>query len=856
MRVLEIIKRYPPRSSTLLFLCFAATCVLLASAAARAGNDNAPPLIINPTGRTLEMTVPLHYRSFYLGDLAVRLTPEQEVELPLADLNRTVEPLLRPETLTALGKAAAGQDYVALSTLKANGFDFRFDPGAVSILFTPTLDQKVEGNVSIHARRAQTDSPNAADPAEFSAFLNLRSAVDYVSMSPSGDEGLRAPRLDLEGAARWQGLVVEAEGTFEPDDASIFGETGEGFKRRGTRIIRDFEDDAIRATAGDVYPVGTSFQHTPDLLGLSLERSYSKLQPGKNIRSTGRRSFRLERPSSVDVQVNGITIRRLKLDPGDYKLSDLPITTGLNDVTLQIEDDVGKAETLEFSIFLDNELLMPGLSEWTFAAGVPSRFDDGEPDYSSSDVFLTGYYRRGLLESLTGEAHLQGTTESMMGGLGILLGSSFGLFSLEGAASMDATSAWGAAFEGQYALANIEDGTGRRHSLRLSAKAVSPEFTAAIPETGSDLDKYDKAYGEWLNLSASYGTELPFHISASVSAGYGFGQEEDHNSHHADLSLSRSFGSNLSMGMTGGYYARYDREDELSLLLRLQYRPSRNASISALHDARSGRSSIGYTQRSGRGIGSWQTSIDLTHETADDYAFDTDRDDFSVNGEVSYTGNRAVVSAFQDSRFVGLEAQDIDQRTSIRVETALAFADGHVAVGRPVSNGFAIVAPHAGLSDNQIYIGKETSGVTAQTDFLGPALLPGISPYTLNRIDYAVDDLPPGYDLGDGLFDLAPKHKSGYALKVGSAYTVTALGTLIDPEGDPVALITGVATEEAHPEKKVELFTNRTGRFAAQGLAPGKWAIEMATQPVTRFAIEIPDGTVGLFRAGEIHAIQ
>lgn len=839
-------------------LAFVAAALALAALVPAAGRALAAPaadageteVVVNPTQRVLEMAVPLNYRKFYLGDLAVRLTPDQRVEVPRAALIAAVTRLLRADAVAALaavpgtGTGEGEGAYLDLKLLRGAGFDFRFDPGAVTILFNPTIDQKAEGNISIHERRADAASPNAAQPAELAAFLNLRSAVDYIGQSPSGDEGLRAPRLDLEGAMRWKGFVLEGEGTYEPDEASLFGETGSGFKRRGTRLIRDFEDEAVRASAGDVFPSGTSFQYTPDLLGISVERSYSKLQPGRTTRSTSRRSFRLERPSSVDVQVNGVTVRRLRLDPGDYNLSDLPIGTGLSDVTLVIEDDVGKRETLDFSVFLDNELLEPGLAEWAFAAGVPSGFDDGEPDYASSDVFLTGYYRRGLTESVTAETHLQANSDTAMGGLGVLLGSPVGLFSLEGAASIEADGGFGAAFNGDYSLANIKDGAGRRQSVRLSAKARSPDFAPPAPKTRLAEDDDPTAHPDWLDLSASYGRELPFGVSASLSAGYGFGFEEGHDSYHADLSLSRPLGRALSVGVSGGYYVREGEEDDLSLMMRLQYRPDTRSTLSAVYDARHERAGLAYSTQSGQGVGSWQASIDLSHEGA---AGDEDSSK-SVNGAVHYTGNRANVSLSQDSRLAGLDVADVDQRTSLRVETALAFADGHVALGRPVSNGFAIFTPYAGLADHEISVGKRDYGYVAHSDFLGPALLPSVSPYTLNRVDYDVADLPPGYDLGDGLFDLAPKHKSGYALKVGSQYTVTAVGTLLGPESKPLPLLTGVASEAAHPEKKVELFTNRAGRFNAQGLAPGKWVIEMATEPASRFELAIPPETVGLYR--------
>ena len=84
---------------------------------------------------------------------------------------------------------------------------------------------------------------------------------------------------------------------------------------------------------------------------------------------------------------------------------------------------------------------------------------------------------------------------------------------------------------------------------------------------------------------------------------------------------------------------------------------------------------------------------------------------------------------------------------------------------------------------------------------------------------------------------------------------MTALGTLKGAEDKPLALLTGIAREDAKPDKSVELFTNRAGRFTAQGLAPGKWTIEMATEPKTRFSLDIPKDTVGLYRAGELRPL-
>ena len=133
----------------------------------------------------------------------------------------------------------------------------------------------------------------------------------------------------------------------------------------------------------------------------------------------------------------------------------------------------------------------------------------------------------------------------------------------------------------------------------------------------------------------------------------------------------------------------------------------------------------------------------------------------------------------------------------------------------------------------------------------GAAVVPDVPAYAPTNIGIDVADLPVGYSLGAGSFDLNAKYKAGYALEVGSDYSVSVVGTLLNEKGDPVGLTTGVAHPVDQPSKRVSIFTNASGKFGAEGLAPGRWNIEMSTDDTpTFYAIEIPTGTEGLFKAG------
>lgn len=88
--------------------------------------------------------------------------------------------------------------------------------------------------------------------------------------------------------------------------------------------------------AGYLEAQGRGFQAAPDIAGISFFRSYSVLNPQQIIRPRGDRTFRLDRPSTVEVIINGQQVRRLQLAPGNYNLRDFPFAQGGNDIQRSI----------------------------------------------------------------------------------------------------------------------------------------------------------------------------------------------------------------------------------------------------------------------------------------------------------------------------------------------------------------------------------------------------------------------------------------------------------------------------------------------------------------------------------------
>ncbi len=790
--------------------------------------------------------VPLKYKKHHIGETAIRIYPSGKITILKNQIDTALKPGLKPDHYTMLlSKEASESGYISLKELKSIGFHFRFDSTEVALFAELTIDQLKTKDLALSRRHSSTDSANVIRPSNISASLNMFFGLDLVSQTLNGDTGIYNPRIDFESTINAHGYVIENEMTIEAGDGD---KNSSGFKRRGTRIVKDYTDKSLRAKVGDVNSLFTSFQSSGKLLGVSIEHNVARLNPGKNIRATSRRSFRIDRDSDVQVLINGRVQRSMRLQAGDYNLTDLAVTTGANNIKLIIKDDVGHKKTLDFTTFLDGRLLSDEVSEWAVSAGTISQTGDGGPSYTTKPM-VSGYYRSGFNEFLTGQAHVQGSDDVVMGGGGILMGSSFGLINAEAAMSFAMGGNLGYALKLDFAVDKnlLKFGGTTNRSLNLSAEYRSPDFA-----TVGELNMDDQ---EQLILSFGYSQKLFMDINASISGNYQL--DTDGQSYGANLNFSKQLTPTINGGLSLGY--RFDENplyggdnSEFNAEVHFSYRLNENAGVYGSHDVNKGNSSVTYQHQKGKGVGAWGATVTVEHNMDKG----DDNESSSLSGAFNYTGNRANYSLTHDTQFSGLGTTMEENRSSMRMETSLAYADGKYAIGRPVHGGFAILSPHGSIKDKQIVVNPDGDSVSAYSDWLGAVLIPNLAEYSTTRITYDVEGVPIGYDLGAGAFDFKAPYKTGHSATVGSNFTITAYGRMVDNEGKPIKLLTGIAWQKANPNRKVTIFTNAAGRFGAQGLAPGEWTIEMATTPLSRYNLVIPEGSSGLLKAGTLKPIN
>ncbi len=168
-----------------------------------------------------------------------------------------------------------------------------------------------------------------------------------------------------------------------------------------------------------------------------------------------------------------------------------------------------------------------------------------------------------------------------------------------------------------------------------------------------------------------------------------------------------------------------------------------------------------------------------------------------------------------------------------------------------------MVSKHPSLEENNVDIDPTLDGENARvySHSASNVLIPDLVAYNPQLISYDVENLPPGYDLGDGAFWLNPGYKRGYQLKIGSDSVLTVMGTLLDRRtGSPIPLIAGVATYlGSETQQPIEFFTNRNGLFAISGLRPGQYQLTLDTKEKQTVVITLDERSNVLIRLGELY---
>ncbi len=449
------------------------------------------------------------------------------------------------------------------------------------------------------------------------------------------------------------------------------------------------------------------------------------------------------------------------------------------------------------------------------------------------------FQRYGLTSSVMVEGNLQADAHVALAGGGALVASALGTLRTDLAFSLadrtDQRDQAGYSVRGQF---ERRDGRPSNTAGRVwigTVRYASQTFAAVGAPDAINAVEWDVGARYWQRL---------FGLGVGLGLDYQFGRDIRRDTAGATAQVQHSF--NQAASLTLRLHDAIDQAGirERSAFVVFSLRPASGQNVSISRDAGAAATRVDWRfmpEDDATGVGGF-ASIERSPQAN------------ALNADFQYAGSRGTVGlgvAGTDPRSATAERESV---AALRFAGGVAFADGAWAVGRPVSEAFAILKPHPSLAGYDIGVNPLGDGTyQAHMDGLGPAVLPSLVPYRAARATVDARQLPIGLNVGAGAFDLAPAYKRGTLVTVGTGATVFLLATIEDANGAPVSLQAGrlVAIDDADFQPAL-VFTNRIGRIAVEGLKPGRYRLELFSAPDRPIRVVIPDDAAGQFDLGPL----
>ncbi len=795
---------------------------------------------INPYDRDIDMTVPLNFQNRSLGEIPMRLTADDRFLLDSATFVQLMEPVLNAPAHEALAARLQPTPQFGPDDLAQTGVALTYDPSTLAVVLVEvSADQRAITNLFAQPR----DDTNQVtmQPAGFSAYLNLGVVQTYVWEQ----DGTDPPTINLDGAMRFGRFVFEGDAQL----GQRFGGAGDAYKftRNYARLVYDQPEDYRRWFLGDLDPEIRGQQSFVQMGGVGVLRQRRRFNAFRSAILQSNRQLVVQRESTVRFLRNGSLYRELRLSPGNYDFSSLPLIAGSNDIQIQVTDNSGAIQNLSYQQYLDPIDLDPGDFEYGAYLGPTSQRFGGAPDYRGPVAF-TGFFRKAFLNkpAIGVGLQLSENVQTVSGQTQFVLGNG-GRVLFDGAGSN--AKSLGRGYAGGVTYEQFFDRGGLADNFSLRADYASPKFaTLGNPEAVNSTS---------ITLSTQYTRQFNFRFLTTASASYNKGRGPVGDSYRAGLTgqyrLDRKWSVRGGVDYTK-FPSAFSNASGFSVNVSLVFQPDYRRRAEARFESRDTLAELSYNQSGLNELNSVGFGAVVTHQD----------DVVRGQGYASYSGNR--FEAFASHATFGPNLSNFGQvnATSVRVGTTLAFADGMFGVGRRINDSFMLLEPHKNLGKRSVVAGQSLAenNYIGRSGALGAAVNNFLGSYATQSVQYDVEDPPTGYDTGPGIYRVHPPYKSGYAVRVGTDAFVSAIGTLEAGANKPVSLIGGRATlldiKEGENPQPIPFFTNSVGRFAVSGLLPGRRYLVETYGPngtIDRsFEFTVPAATDGLLNLGTVQA--
>ena len=589
------------------------------------------------------------------------------------------------------------------------------------------------------------------------------------------------------------------------------------FVRLMSSVTHDDRENLRRTVVGDFFTPSRELSSSVNLGGISLSKLYG-LNPYLIQFPMQSLSGKVALPSDLEVYLDGQRIRSEKLKPGEFELRDLVAYGGARNVQLVLRDAFGRVQEFSYSLYFSDQPLQQGLHEYSYNLGALRR-DYGLESNHYGPLAFTLFHRYGVSNALTLGWRAEGTK---------------GIFN----AGPSATLVLGSAGVVNLALAgsSIGDRRGAAGSVTYNYQANSWSLGFSLRRDWGDY----AALGDPVTISnrnfegnvvASYalpgrGTVSLSHSALSTRVGVLASAATPAQPFNASpLESRRITAVNYSVPLVSGRVALTtslshikDRESRNEAFVGLTFFFNRDYSAAANYrgnrDSYAESFQFSRNQPIGEGLGYALSADRATNPSA-----------VGLQGKSSIQYN-APVAIFRGDYARSQDNGPVTSDYRVSVAGGLAYVDGNVAAGRPVTDSFGIVKVGE-LEGVAVAVNGQPIG---KTNARGKLFVPALAAYFDNDVSITPESVPIEYSIPATLKKVSPSLRSGVVIDFGVTKVQAFTGKLkFWQEGTSKPLEFQEISFSAEGRTQ-NLQTGRGGEFYIENLKPGAYPAKVLVE--------------------------
>jgi outer membrane usher protein len=593
--------------------------------------------------------------------------------------------------------------------------------------------------------------------------------------------------VEWQGFANWHDWTLQQRLLYR-------GENDTPWQRQETRLIRHWPEQMLQLGLGDIQYPRHGLMGYQTLTGISLATDFD-LQPYRIAYPLTGQQFFLEEDAEVSLLVNGNKRHHLKLSAGPHEISDLPLSEGINQIVLEIEDRLGRRSVLDFSDIHSKQLLAPGLSEYAATLGIPRFNTPNGFRYDTNNLIFSGFYQHGITPYVTMGGHLEADKTLIMGGLNGAWTSQLG--------TIDYDLAWSQA-------GAIEDwATQLGYQYRQIGWGIGGHFSwqgEHFAKLGQAPDRDNQHWSAQMNLSPPRLGQWALGYSHTVRQSWSGEQTRQQR-----ISLYRHFKRDWSLQILWS-----KKNEEQQIALQLSWSPTNHRWRNQLDYSReNSRYELRYVREQ-------ELGLDMTAALSNT---DTQR---AADLRAQYINN------YLETRLEAKQILNEDNyhQQTLTISSSLVYTGGEWGISRPLNGqAFALLKTENELCGGHIQI-KRGAGTQIANVLRHPnehIILPTLNAYYLNPLKLDSSALPIGIDLEKDQIDLFPRAYSGTLVIVKTNRAGYLLGTLLLPSGKPVSYQVGTLHHADNQEETItDFFTDETGYFEFEAPESGDYVLKLS----------------------------